>query len=62
MSIDLTELETRGACRGNATLNDGDMERCAVCDRGVAWDLTEHPFFGFAASCERHVVTDGADK
>ena len=39
------------ACKGGATVTrrDGpvDMEECQACGDQVAWDLVEHPFWGF---------------
>lgn len=29
------------------------MERCKHCGTGVRADMVEHPFFGFAAGCQR---------
>lgn len=29
------------------------MERCRQCKRAVRFDLVNHPFFGFAANCDR---------
>jgi len=38
-------------CEGGPTLTAGDFDECAECGTRVAHDLTDHPFFGFAASC-----------
>ncbi len=35
------------ACEGAPTVNDGDMEYCQSCEKGVAWDLVDSAFFGF---------------
>ncbi len=50
--VEEMEAEQRGACYGNPTISDGDMERCQLCERGVAWDLIDHPFFEFKADCQ----------
>lgn len=41
----------RMACKGAATIPNGDFEECQVCQMSVRHDLTEHHFFGFASSC-----------
>ena len=44
------------ACRGAGTVTirtgSGDMEECRACGTKVAWDLVEHPIFGFEAGCD----------
>lgn len=36
------------ACLGAETIStDNDMEKCVYCGSCVAWDLVDHPFFGF---------------
>ena len=40
------------ACLGAATLDCGDMRECVHCQTRVAWDLVDHPFFGFASGCQ----------
>jgi hypothetical protein len=46
---------TDRACEGGETRTlrnaMGDMEECIVCRTAVAWDLVDHPFFGFSAGC-----------
>lgn len=47
----------RMACQGGATIHEaplGDMEYCVSCDRGVRWDLVDHPVYGFTATCDRY--------
>lgn len=39
------------ACMGGGTRTVDDMEECIVCGTRVAWDLVEHPFFGFGKPC-----------
>ena len=43
--------ETKMACKGAPTFTvhtgTGDMEECQACGKAVAWDLVDHPFFGF---------------
>jgi len=41
----------RLACFGAATIANGDMRQCQFCQTSVAWDLVDHGFFGFKASC-----------
>ena len=45
-----------GACHGHETRPTRSfmehMEQCLVCDLQVRWDLVDHPFFGFKASCD----------
>lgn len=47
----------RKACEGEQTVTEwtasGDMEECLDCGRRVRWDLSDHPFFGFKASCSK---------
>lgn len=51
------EDDDRMACMGAATITErkatGDMEECQVCGISVRFDMTEHRFFGFAASCQK---------
>ena len=51
--------EDTRACLGALTITEqnamGDMERCQVCGAEVRWDLVDHPFFGFEASCDMAV-------
>ena len=36
--------------RVTGCIND-EMRECIVCHNRCAWDMTEHSFFGFRASC-----------
>ena len=36
--------------RVRGCIND-EMLECIVCGNLCAWDMTEHPFFGFMPSC-----------
>lgn len=60
----MTETERR-ACMGAPTLTNNDfateMQECVHCGRRVAWDLVDHPFFGFAASCEHKDLKEPSD-
>lgn len=40
------------ACRGAVTSDVGDMAECLACERRVRFDLVDHDFFGFTATCE----------
>lgn len=51
-----SEPDTRNAaCKGAATRSTrfgmDHMEECRACHMEVAWDLVDHPFIGFKASC-----------
>lgn len=46
-----TRFIPKRACEGAATIDDGDFRECGRCGVRVAHDMTEHPFFGFAACC-----------
>lgn len=43
--------ESKMACQGAPTITiqnaAGDMEACQACGDRVAWDLVDHPLFGF---------------
>jgi hypothetical protein len=51
----MTDTDGR-ACMGAPTITEqhamGDMVRCQVCGTAVRWDLVDHPFWGFEASCD----------
>lgn len=52
-SLDGEAMKGR-ACEGGQTYEVdpcGDMRSCAHCDREVRWDMVDHPFWGFEASC-----------
>jgi hypothetical protein len=55
--------ESKMACKGALTFTvhtgSGDMEQCRACGTAVAWDLVDHPLFGFKAGCERHLAKRG---
>jgi len=36
--------------RARGCIND-EMRECVVCGSACRWDMTDHAFFGFAASC-----------
>lgn len=42
--------------RVRGCIND-EMKECIVCGDKCRWDVTEDPFFGFAASCPHGPVT-----
>jgi hypothetical protein len=48
-------MDERKACEGADTIENRDsceeMRECIACGSRVRHDLTEHPFFGFSASC-----------
>ncbi|RUV07820.1 hypothetical protein EOA60_00170 [Mesorhizobium sp. M1A.F.Ca.IN.020.06.1.1] len=45
----------KAACKGAATRSTrcgmDHMEECRACHMEVDWDLMNHPFIGFKASC-----------
>jgi hypothetical protein len=44
------------ACDGDMTYDcdpNGDFKGCHHCEREVRWDMVDHPFWGFAASCPK---------
>lgn len=49
-------MTERRACMGGATrpTREGPehFEECRACGTGVRFDLVDHPFFGFRASCD----------
>lgn len=48
-------MDDRKACQGADTIENRDrcetMRECIACGMRVRDDMTEHPFFGFAAGC-----------
>ena len=54
---------TERACDGGQTrsIRFGEMEECEACLTCVAWDLTDHPFWGFKATC-RKPITDASGR
>lgn len=49
------------ACETGAWFDNGRMPECAKCGTAVAWDLIEHPFFGFTAACPLKERATGVD-
>lgn len=42
------------ACDGGMTYDcdpNGDFVGCHFCEREIRWDMVDHSFWGFAASC-----------
>ena len=53
---DSPSVRGRMACLGAPTVQVRTteyMERCQVCGTEVQYQLTNHPFWGFRAGCER---------
>lgn len=48
-----TKFHPKRACEGADTIDHGDMRECPheQCGVSVAWDMVDHSFWGFAASC-----------
>ena len=50
--------ESKMACKGAQTFTvhtgSGDMEECRACGGRVAWDLVNHPLFGFKVGCDHN--------
>lgn len=42
---------TKRACGGAGAISAGEMAECQECGTRVEWDLIDHAFWGFAASC-----------
>jgi hypothetical protein len=46
------------ACEGDDTIPrwhcQGEMHECYHCGTQVQWDMVDHPFFGFRATCESY--------
>ena len=51
------EWDVRRACQGAQTLDrrsgPENGQRCRECGTWVRDDMTDHPFFGFKAGCQR---------
>ena len=43
--------EPEKACQGGRVLEEFDFAECVACGKQVRWDLRDHEFWGFAASC-----------
>ncbi len=56
-------MTKRMACLGAVTRSTREgpehFEECRECGTGVRWDLVDHAFFGFRASCDRKSPSDG---
>lgn len=49
--------ERERACEGGDTIPhwhcQGEMHECQHCGTQVQWDMVDHPFWGFEASCRQ---------
>lgn len=54
------------ACKGAPTITvhtgSGDMEECQACGDAVAWDLVDHPLFGFKSCAHAKDKPVGPDQ
>lgn len=48
---DAAEMACKGAPARSVHPGTRGMEECRACGTRVAWDLVNHPLFGFKAGC-----------